>query len=222
MRVIALIPARGGSKGIPRKNLQKIGDETLVGSRIKEARKSKCTEIFVSTEDFEISQVSKTLGAKVIERPMNLAKDETSTDEVLRHAINFLGLEKQDIMVLLQPTSPFINSQIIDSCLEKLLTDSNLNSVLTLAFGHTFVWSEKEKYFHPDNHSRKIRLRRQDMPKSGIETGGCYVFRVSSFLQSNVRFPEPTSAIPVNIIEAIDIDSPDDLKLAQKLVEINL
>ena len=218
MKIVAVIPARGGSKGIPAKNLQKLAGRTLVAHRVEVARKSKCNEIYVSTDDDSIKSECANLLVKVIDRPKELAQDDSSTDAVLDHAISQLGLMEDDYVVLLQPTSPFISTQIIDRCINLLIENPDLNSVITLNFGHTFVWELQEKFIQPVNHNRKLRLRRQDMPVSGIETGGCYVFRVSKFLETKVRFPEPTGGISVNQLEALDIDTLDDLRLAQKLV----
>ena len=108
MRIVAVIPARGGSKGITRKNLRRLGSDSLLGLKIKQAKSSLCDEIYISTEDYEISNEGLIYGAKVIPRPLGLAQDETSTDLVLLHAVESLELKNTDILVLLQATSPFL------------------------------------------------------------------------------------------------------------------
>ena len=108
MRIVALIPARGGSKGIPRKNLRDLNGVPLVAHKIIQAQKSLCSEIWVSSEDIEIQNISQKFGAKVINRPTELATDEAGTDLVIVQAINYLQLNQIDVLVLLQPTSPLI------------------------------------------------------------------------------------------------------------------
>jgi CMP-N-acetylneuraminic acid synthetase len=216
---VAVIPARGGSKGISRKNLRKLGSHSLLGWKIQQAKSSLCNEIYVSTEDIEISNEGLNYGAKVIQRPLDLAQDETSTDAVLLHAVDSLALQDSDILVLLQATSPFLGHEKIDTCIEKLKEDPQLSSVITLRFGHPFMWKESKARIEPMGHSREKRPRRQDLGVEGWETGGCYAIRVSALRAQGVRYPQPTAGVGVNQIEALDIDTVEDLELAQQLVD---
>ena len=217
MRIVAIIPARGGSKGIPRKNLQLIDGKTLVELRVIEAFKSKCTEVIVSTDDAEIAEISIKAGAKVISRPKEIATDEASTESVLIHACEELRLLDQDFMVLLQPTSPFITYLDINKCIETLTSNDTINSAITLRMGHDFIWRFDGAFFNPFGHERTRRMRRQELPIEGTETGGCYAIRISEFKKVLVRFPAPTAAVPVNIIKSIDIDTVADLDLVRSL-----
>lgn len=219
MRIVALIPARGGSKGIPKKNLQVVSGKTLVALRIEQAKKSRCSEVYVSTDDAEIANEARKFGALIIDRPTILAQDESSTDAVLKHAIEFLNLGSNDIVVLLQPTSPFISYRKINECLNLLMSNLEVNSVITLKMGHEFIWRDFSSFLEPVNHERLSRKRRQDLHMDGSETGGCYAIKVSGFFLSQVRFPAPTLAIPVNIVQALDIDSLVDLRIARELTE---
>ena len=115
MRIVGLVPARGGSKGIPRKNLKLVGGNSLLSIKIEQAKLSQCNEIWVSTEDPEIASIAKQDGANIIERPMALAEDDTSTDDMLIHAAETLKLDSSDCIVLLQPTSPFRSKEDFDS-----------------------------------------------------------------------------------------------------------
>jgi N-acylneuraminate cytidylyltransferase len=218
MRIVGLIPARGGSKGIHRKNLQAVGEYSLVAIKILQARASSCNEIWVSTEDLEIASISKQYGAKIIERPRALAEDDTSTDDMLIHAAETLKLDSSDCIILLQPTSPLLKLSSVDKCIQMLLGNPELSSVITLRQAHPFMWEETEfMNWDPSGHTRKIRPRRQELSPSGYETGGCYAIRVQSLYEQRVRYPRPTGATPVNHIEAIDIDTLEDLSLANSI-----
>jgi CMP-N-acetylneuraminic acid synthetase len=215
MRIVGLVPARGGSKGIPRKNLKLVGGNSLLSIKIEQAKLSQCNEIWVSTEDPEIASIAKQDGANIIERPMALAEDDTSTDDMLIHAAETLKLDSSDCIVLLQPTSPLLRLSSVNKCIEMLLANHELSSVITLRQAHPFMWEESEfMNWEPSGHSREVRPRRQELSPSGYETGGCYAIRVKSLYEQRVRYPKPTGAVSVNHLEAIDIDTLEDLSLA--------
>ena len=221
MRIVCLIPARGGSKGILKKNLQRIGQLSLVANRILEAEKVlEIQTIYVSTDSSEIGTEAKRFGASVLDRPLELARDETSTDDVISHAVGLIELDADDILILLQPTSPFLRSDIIHNCLALLLEEPKLGSVITIREGHPFMWEQvTHSAWEPLGHDRKSRARRQDLNRQGWETGGCYAIRISAFFEQKVRYPAPTGCIPVNLLESLDIDTLEDLELARALVE---
>jgi N-acylneuraminate cytidylyltransferase len=220
MRIIAIIPARGGSKGIPRKNLCLIGEYPLVGLKIEQAKASMCTEYWVSTDDNEIELVSKSFGAGIIRRPPELSTDESSTDDMLIHAIDTLRADDDDIIVLLQPTAPLIKLSTINGCIEEITASLATGSVITIRDGHPFMWkSDSENLWNPDGHSRDLRPRRQDLGAGGWETGGCYAIRVHAFRKQRVRYPFPTLAFKVSYTEAIDVDTPADLIAANEIFD---
>lgn len=218
MKIIALIPARGGSKGIKRKNLQLIDGVPLVGLKVKQALDSVCDEVWVTTDDEEISKVASNFGAGVINRPIELAADDTSTDLVLKHAVKVLNPGNEDILVLLQPTSPLLNVESINSCIEILRKNSSLSSVITVRQMHPFLWQKvNELDWQPSGHAREKRLRRQEMPIEGWETGGCYAISVEAFKEQGNRYPEPTSTVEVTHLESIDIDTLEDLHIVDAI-----
>lgn len=218
MRIVGLIPARGGSKGIPRKNLQTVGENSLVAIKILQAKASMCNEIWVSTEDSEIAELAQRYGAGVIERPDRLAEDFAGSDDVLIHAIETLELSPKDTIVMLQPTSPLLRLSSVDGCINNLLLNPTLNSVLTLKEAHPFMWEQTaDKFWNPSGHKREFRPMRQEFNPSGWETGGCYAARVDSVLATKLRFPEPTGLVSVNHIEALDIDVMEDLVMARAI-----
>ncbi len=218
MRIIGIIPARGGSKGILRKNLQELAGIPLVGRKIIQAKESECTEVWVSTDDQEIANVSLDYGAAVINRPKSLSTDESSTDEMLMHSIEQFQCDDHDILVLLQPTSPLLKLASVNEVINKLLLNSDLNSVITIKAGHPFMWKNEQKsLWNPDGHTRQHRPRRQDLGIGGWETGGCYAIRAKSLREQHVRYPSPTGTVNVTYLEAIDIDTNDDLEVVRQM-----
>jgi CMP-N-acetylneuraminic acid synthetase len=219
VKIMAVIPARGGSKGIPRKNLRKVGSHSLLVNRILEARKSICNDVFVSTEDKEIAEEAIASGAQIIRRPEGLSQDETSTDAVLLHAVEEIQLKDDDVLVLLQATSPFLSFKRINLCIEELIKRPTANSAITLRIGHPFMWTLDEDTYEPNGHTRDKRPRRQELGVEGWETGGCYAIRVSALKSQKVRYPSPTLGISVNHLEALDIDTQEDLDLATNIMQ---
>ena len=136
MKILGIIPARGGSKGIPRKNLKKINGKSLLQYAIEAGQNSKyINRLIVSTEDEEIKNKSKELGCEVIERPGWLAKDETPTLEVIENILTLLNKINKyipDYIVLIQPTAPLRESKHIDEGIDQLLT-SEVDSVISVS-----------------------------------------------------------------------------------------
>jgi CMP-N-acetylneuraminic acid synthetase len=213
--IVGLIPARGGSKGIPKKNISKLSDKTLIEIGVDKLLEAGCNAVYVSTEDSEISEIALKSGAKLIFRPHEFATDESSTDDVIFHSIKYLELKDKDLLVTHQITSPLIRTSSISSCIDAL-KDLQINSAISILKENPFIWQkEEENVWEPTNHSRQFRPRRQDIGEAGIETGGVYVARVRSILDQLTKFPKPTMCIPVRFIEALDINSFFDLEDAK-------
>ncbi len=219
MKIIGLIPARGGSKGIPKKNLAPIAGNTLVGHKISQALSSHCTEVWVSTDSAEIRDESIAKGSRVLTRPDFLSTDESSTESVLIHAIENIPCSLSDVFVIMQATSPLIEVSSINLCISKLIENSNINSAFTVRESHPFMWITKDDLnWEPLGHSRLWRPRRQDLDRSAWETGGCYAVRVSAIGKAGIRSPSPTATVAVSFIESLDIDTLEDLEVARKLL----
>jgi N-acylneuraminate cytidylyltransferase len=217
--IVGIIPARGGSKGIPRKNLSPLANKSLLQRGIELLQNIGCDKVFVSTEDPEIAQATIFHGADVIERPMELAQDLSGTEPVLFHAIEYLNLSNTDILVLHQLTSPLITVASAKKCLSILVSEPGLNSTISGLIDHSFMWREEsDGTWSPFGHSRDHRPRRQDLPNQASETGGIYAARVGEIIQQQCRFPQPTKCIEVSFIESMDIDTPQDLKDAFKIL----
>ncbi len=220
MSTIAIIPARGGSKGIPGKNLQLVGGVSLLARSILTAHHSSLiSAVFVSTDDGEIANEARRYGAKVIDRPAKHATDKASSEAVLLHALKKLGNDV-DTLVFLQCTSPFIDVDALDVAISKVKSNE-YDCVFSAKESYEFIWSlNKQREVRGVNHDENRRLRRQDRSPSLIETGAFYVMNAKKFKKIEHRFFGRIGAQLVNEFRAIEIDTPAQLQLAQLIAQI--
>lgn len=217
-RVVAIIPARGGSKGIPRKNLLSLLGQPLLYYSVNAALKSKIIqECYVSTEDTEIAASARNCGSGVIERPNELADDFVSTFDVVKHAIEVLRFP--DIIVILQPTSPLRTSNDIDKAFELFTND--VVSVIGVCEFHGYLWEEDENKTVP---LFEKRIPRQKMKRLFVENGALYITRKEVFANKDSRLGmgiPSKGMVKLHIMEkkhGIEIDSKDDLIVLESLL----
>ena len=228
-KAIGIIPARGGSKRIPRKNLVDLGGMPLIAHSILSAKKSKYIKnnLYVSTEDHEIAKVSERLGAKVLIRPKILSSDTAQTLDVLKQAVNLLeerGVDF-DTVILLQPTSPLRRTQTINSGLEKLWNNwKRLDVIFSLMPAHhPYYWqlvikNEKLEFVLPNDFSK---IRSQDFEKTYEIDGVIYVLK-KDFLKTakGYQFSRGRSGyVLTDIIERLEIDYPQELDIVRSVLE---
>ena len=221
VRKSCLIPARGGSKGIPRKNLQLVGNRTLVSRAVVSALQSGVFEgVFVSTDDKEIAREAEAHGAHVLWRPEHLGLDATSTEDVIVHHLETELSNKVDHLCVIQCTSPFIAPAHLRSAMD-LLAETPVTSVFSATPDHSFRWEETpEGTWVPQGHSKSFRPRRQDLPPVVVESGAFYMFDVVSFLTEKTRFCGESAAFSVGRIESLEIDDVEDLEMANALAPL--
>ncbi len=215
MRIL-IIPVRGGSKGIPYKNLKTVNGITLVERAIRTSLRAKIDEIIVSTDSEEIKNVVKKYPTiKIQNRSNETSGDTASTESVILEVIKDLGADwpKNSSIGFYQVTSPFVESKTINECFEK--ADKGEVGFSAKEF-HYFVWEQKEKWI-PINHPNDFRPRRQDLNKKIIETGAIYAFPLLNFLEKKYRFCANPNPVLVEEKTAMEIDSIDELKLANLL-----
>ena len=234
MKVLGVIPARGGSGGVKRKNLRKLGGIPLVAHTINAALESKhLTEFCVSTEDKEIADISKTFGAPVpFVRPMELAPDVKS-ELVVEHAINEYKLQGKsfDAVMLLQPTSPFRTSATIDKAID-LLSESKgkYTSVMTAKSieGNRPEWMFRNidgmasPYVTELNGSIRSTLElvaRQDLETLFKPDGNIFLATSSEFLKTGNLVTESATYFLTDSLQSFDIDTELELKIANFLIE---
>lgn len=225
-KFLGLIPARGGSKNIPLKNIKPILGKPLIAYSIEEALKSKYLErVIVSTDDIQISQVAEEYGAEVpFIRPKELATDTSPTLPVVQHALLYLEQEGYipHFVVLLQPTSPLREVKHIDEAIKKILV-TNADSVITL------TESEIHPYWlckldgdrvYPFIEISEKSLRRQDLPPIYRLNGAVVVSKREVILSGKSWQEQNVRAIIMEPKYSIDIDTPLDFYLAEKLMEL--
>lgn len=222
MTVLCVIPARGGSKGVPRKNVRRVGGLSLVARAVRSALASSLVDaVLVSTDDDEIEQQALLWGADVVHRPAELAADESSSESALLHALEAFAERTgspADVMVFLQCTSPFIDPADIDRAVE-MVTEDGYDAVFSAVRSHAFIWRVTDDRAAGVNHDWHVRERRQDRPVEFRETGAIYVMRVPGFVESGHRFFGRVGVCEVPETHGVDIDSEHDLVLARVVAE---
>jgi CMP-N-acetylneuraminic acid synthetase len=220
MSVVAVIPARGGSKGIPGKNLRTVGGIPLVVRAIEAARSCHLIDrIVVSTDDPAIAAAAVAAQAEVVDRPARLSGDLASSESAVLHALEQLD-QPAEIVVLLQPTSPFIDAAALMNAIERVL--SGMHDVVFSAIEtFVFLWKfDSEGRATGVNHDASTRPRRQDREPQFQETGGFYVMRASGLHRSRFRFFGRVGVAIVDEITGVEIDTPDQLALANAIAMI--
>lgn len=220
--VLAIIPARGGSKGVPRKNIRQVAGKPLIAWTIQEARTSKYIDrLIVSTEDQEIAEVVGKLGCEVpFMRPEELSRDETPGIAPILHAIK--AIPGYDFVVLLQPTSPLRCRDDIDRCIELCLSSGADSCVSVCEPDKSPFWM-----FTVDDQGRMQRLldngqtaaRRQDLPAVYALNGAVYVADTETLLKEESLVTKNTVPYLMSKTASIDIDTETDLAIAAILLE---
>jgi len=218
--VAVIIPARGGSKGVPRKNLRTVGGVSLIGRAVEAAVAARSVgSVWVSTEDGEIAATARAHGAGIIARPVELAGDETSSEAVLLHALDALEARgvHPSITVFVQCTAPFLQSDDIDGVVDRLLGE-NADSAFAATYFPGFLWETG-----PDGDARAVahdaleRKRRQDLARRYLEAGSVYAFRTNGFRAAQARFFGRIVLYEVPRERCWEIDDESDLVIAEAL-----
>jgi N-acylneuraminate cytidylyltransferase len=218
---IAIIPARGGSKGIKKKNIVDFLGEPLIVHTIRQAKESELIdETYVSTDAEDIADVSRNAGAQVIDRPEKYATDEASTESALLHALRYLkeSDREPETMTLLQCTSPLRREQDIDETV-KLVTQEGYNSALSVCEDHSFYWREGEEDAEPINYNPQKRKRRQEMKKRFRENGSIYVFETNILEKEECRLGGRIGIHEMPETHSLEIDTPEDLRIIKAVAE---
>jgi len=219
-KIIALIPARGGSKGLPRKNIALLNGKPLISYSIQSALNTNLvSRVIVSTEDAEIAETSRKYGAEVMDRPRELAQDDTPTMSVVIWTLNQLEANGYfaDAIVLLQPTTPLRTSHDIDAA-AKLFFESDCESVVSICeMEHSPYWSFKvENGFISSLLGKEhLSIRRQDLPKVYLPNGALFISSPKVLLRTKSFYTDRTMPYIMPSERSIDIDSEKDLLLAE-------
>ncbi|MBO1679275.1 cytidylyltransferase domain-containing protein [Bittarella massiliensis (ex Durand et al. 2017)] len=214
-RILVVIPARGGSKGIPKKNIRLMAGTPLIAYSILTAKRSKYSvDVVVSTDDDEIGRISSRYGAEVMPRPAHLATDEVTLDPVVYHAVQEkekILKEQYDVVITMQPTSPLLSVATFDNALDYFFSN-NFDTVLSGVNDPHLAWGEKNSIVVP---LYAKRLNRQYLPLHLRETGAFFISR-RDCVKENSRFGTRVSVYPIPENESVDIDTPHDWWIAEK------
>jgi len=227
LRVLGLIPARGGSKGVPRKNIRLLAGKPLLAYTVEAAQAARhLSRVILSTDDSEIAAVGKNLGVEVpFLRPAHLAEDKTPTLPVVQHALHFVEEqgEEFDAVCLLQPTNPLRLPADIDACIELMeQTDADaVVSVLPVPAEHNPHWV----YFRNEDGSLRLATgetapipRRQDLPQAFHREGSIYISRRDVVMDKNSLYGSRVIGYEVNPARSVNIDTQDDWEYATELI----
>lgn len=222
MHILAVIPARGGSKGIPRKNIRPLAGRPLIAWTLAAARASRhITRLVVSTDDAEIAAVAQQWGAEVVWRPAEISGDLASSESALLHVLDHLRATEgyvPDLLVFLQCTSPLTIAEDIDGTVDALLRGS-ADAALAVTPFHYFLWrADADGTAGGINHDPRVRLMRQQREPQYKETGAVYVMRVPGFLQAKHRFFGRTVMHVMPGERVQELDDPVDFEVAEVLL----
>ncbi|MFF2053077.1 cytidylyltransferase domain-containing protein [Leifsonia sp. NPDC058194] len=223
VRVVAVIPARAGSKGIPGKNLTPVAGRSLVARAVHAAVAAELVDaVYVSTDGAAIAAAAVQAGAETIERPAALSGDEASSEAALLHALDTLAERgvRPEVLLFMQATSPFVDPADLDAAVSRVLS-GGADVVFAATASHAFLWRVA-----PDgtaaavNHDATVRPRRQDRAAEYRETGAFYALRADGFRAAGHRFYGRIELAEVDPRGAIDIDDPADLVAAEAVAPL--
>jgi YrbI family 3-deoxy-D-manno-octulosonate 8-phosphate phosphatase len=217
--VVAIIPARGGSKGVPGKNLRRVAGRSLVARAVDAARAAASIDrVFVSTDDPEIARQALSAGAEVIDRPAAIAGDTASSEAAVLHALDTLT-ERCEIVILVQATSPFIDPADLDAAVLRV-SSGREDVVFAAAETHAFLWRRASDGAEGVNHDASVRPRRQDRDAQFQETGAFYVMRAAGFVESGHRFFGRVGIHEVDPAGSLEIDTARELEIARLIAPL--
>ncbi|MDX3214684.1 acylneuraminate cytidylyltransferase [Streptomyces sp. ME02-6991-2B] len=243
--VLAVIPARGGSKGVPGKNLATVGGVPLVARAVRACRGAGLvTDVVVSTDDPAIADAARTAGAEVVLRPAAIAGDTATSEAAVLHAMDAheaVTGRSADVVLLVQCTSPFITTEDVGGVAAAVVEDG-ADTAVTVAPFHGFLWRDgaddeaaddeaagngssltttaDATGGHGVNHDKAHRPRRQDRPQDLLETGAAYAMRAQGFREAKHRFFGRTALVRTDPAKVLEIDEPDDLARARALAAL--
>ena len=210
-KIVSVILARGGSKGIPQKNIVDINGQPLISYTIETSINSNVSKTWVSTDDDEIKSISLKYGAKVLDRPLKYATDISKSEDALLHFANNVDF---DILVFIQPTSPLLKPKYINEGIKMI---DQYDSVFSV---YIELWLPRwSKDIKPINWDINNRPRRQDKNEQYVENGAFYITKKENLIKSNLRYSGNIGIVEMPFEESFQIDNKNDLKLIQNIIK---
>ena len=213
MKIVSLTLARGGSKGVPRKNIHPINGKPLLHYVLNAAKHSKIEESWVSTEDKEISELAVKGGAKVIKRPPDMAQDTSKCEESLLHFAKNVNF---DLLVYIQTTSPLVTKEDINKGIAMMQT-GYYDSVFSVCREHWIPrWTLNVK---PIDWNTKHRPRRQTIEPKYVENGAFYITTRKNLLDSGLRYSGNIGVVEMPFSRSLQVDTMDELNVIEALLK---
>lgn len=220
-RCVAIIPARGGSKGIPGKNLMDLCGKPLIAHTIEHARSAPSVQrVIVSTDDDEIARVAVMFGAEVIRRPPEISGDTARSEAAIVHVLEELSRRERyepDLLVFLQATSPLRRAEDVQAAID-LLVRENADSLFSACRFHGFLWQRKGESWVSVDFDYKKRPRRQERAEEIMENGAIFVFKPWVLQKYNDRMGGKIAAYLMPAIDSFELDQPEDVELIRHLM----
>jgi len=223
-KVLSIIPARGGSKGFPGKNIADLAGKPLITWTIEASLSSKyITKTVVSSDDDEILDISRNYGADTIKRPDDLASDTASSESVVKHTVDSLAsnMERFDVLILLQPTSPLRTSVDIDNAMD-IMFNSDATAVISVCeFDNKILKTFKENsdgFLEGITNNDFPFMRRQNLPRVFMPNGAIYIINTTVFLENYSLLTTKTKNYLMSKSKSLDIDTHSDLNYANKVL----
>tara|TARA_X000000950_G_C13918412_1_gene662107 strand:+ start:2002 stop:2646 length:645 start_codon:yes stop_codon:yes gene_type:complete len=207
MKIVSLIPARKGSKGIPNKNLINLCGKPLIYYSIKASKRSLVNETWVSSDSDKILKISKNFGAKTLKRPLKLSGDSATSETALLHFANSIDF---DILVFIQCTAPLIKSKDINQGIKKM---RKFDSVVSISETSQMFWDENGPLYNI-----KKRTRRQNSVKRYLETGSFFITSKKNLLKYKNRLSGKIGFVKIPKVRSFDIDGYEDLKIVKTII----
>ena len=218
-KITAFIPARGGSKGMSGKNIKEFAGKPLVVHSIEYAlNSSQIDEVVVSTDDDKIAKIARKAGARIVKRPPELSTDFATTESAIHHFVNKFN-KKPDIIVLLQPTSPYRPEGSLDEAIS-YFTNNEFDSLLSITPTHRFFWRVKDDQTTFAEYDYLNRPHRQDMKTENIryiENGSLYIFTRKHFDKTGNRLGGKIGYVEWSDEFSLEIDTPLDFDIVEKI-----
>lgn len=226
MSIVAFIPARGGSKGVPKKNIKLLAGKPLIAWSIEHAKESSLIDrVIVSTDCPEIAKVAREYGAEVpFIRPAHLSDDTATTESAMLHCCEYLSERNElpELFILIQCTSPIRGEDIFDNAISEFM-NSNFDSMLSVAESHRFTWKDTQS--PRASYDYKNRPRRQDIKKEDkefLETGSFYITKTEKLISNENRLAGDIGLYITSEIESYEIDSQVDFIICEELIKYNI
>ena len=227
MKILGLIPARGGSKGIPGKNIKILGRKPLIQYTIESAKKSQNLDFLItSSDDDQIIEIVQNLGVEApFKRPGKLAEDHTSSLEVIKHALNYFAEREiyYDAICLLQPTTPFRKNGLIDEAIKRFI-DNDFDSLVTVRqipqeYNPHWIFENVDGHLKLAKGEKQIISRRQELPTAYHRDGAIYLTKTDVIVEQNSLFGQKIGFIDTTQDPYVNIDTAADWEKAEDMLK---